>query len=130
MSLLPELADYLSSGGITNVFAGQMPDTPAACVSVERTGGRETVHAMGHGPGDGMERPRVQVLVLAEGRPAAEATANAVARLLDGMPDRILGSVHYFWAAAVQPPFFAGEDANGRPVVAANYDVCRARSTA
>jgi hypothetical protein len=135
MSLLDDLGDLLSTGSTgvvgTDLFLGRMPDTPAACTSIAETGGFAPVHAMASGPGQAvLELPRVQILARAATYSAAKLRIKTVESLLDGLRPRLINGTQYHFAQAVQPPFLLEYDANQRPVMAQNYDIQKARSTA
>lgn len=131
--ILDDLADYMSSQGLgttgTNLFKGIMPDTPDACVAVFETGGLPSVHAMASAVGQAVvERPRIQVLCRAAQYDYATARTKAhdVYKLLDGLPARDINGTAYKWVAAIQSPFYMGSDANGRPLIATNYEITKA----
>lgn len=60
--LLDELASYMQTNGIgtlgTDLFAGQLPESPDACVALYEYGGLAPEHSIGGGPAK-FERPRL-----------------------------------------------------------------------
>lgn len=137
--LLDDIADYISSGGVGTVgstaswgiFKGIRPDFPDKCVAVYEYGGAFSLHAMSSGPGRAVaERPRVQVVIRTNNYSTGRTKANEVFRLLDGLRERAINGVTYKWAAAIQSPFLLGRDENDRALIAANYEVWKAISTA
>ena len=137
--LSDDIGDYLSSGGIGTVgstaswgiYLGKQPDFPDKCVTVYEYGGAFSLHAMSSGPGRAVaERPRVQVVVRSNSYSTGRTKANEVFRLLDGLRERTINGVTYKWAAAIQSPFLMRRDENDRALIAANYEIWKAISTA
>ena len=137
--LLDDIADLLSSGGIGTVgstanwgiFTGRRPDFPDKVVSVFEYGGAGSLHAMASGAGLAVaERPRVQVVVRSNAYSTGRTKANDVFRLMDGLRERTINGVTYKWAAAIQSPFLMARDENDRALIACNYEVWKAISTA
>lgn len=134
MSLLDDLSDLLSSGstGLSgSIYLGRLSDTPDPQIAIAETGGMASVHAMSSGPGNAvLEMPRVQVLSRATTYASAKTRIKLVEGLLDGLRPRTINGVQYHFASAVQPPFLLEYDANNRPIVAQNFEIQKARSTA
>lgn len=134
MSLLDDLQDLLSSGstGLSGtILLGRLSDTPAEQIAIAETGGMAPVHAMSSGPGNAiLEIPRVQILSRSTTYSAAHTRIKLVEGLLDGLRPRTINGTQYHFASAVQPPFLLEYDANGRPVLAQNFEIQKARSTA
>lgn len=135
--LLDDITDYLSSGGIgtngTNLFAGFLPEQPDVAVVVHETGGRGPDVAMGNVAGViAMEWPSVQVVCrgLASDYAAPRSKAHDVFKLLQGLPQRAINGTQYHWGQARQSPFLMGRDEAGRVLIACNYDIAKALSTA
>jgi len=137
--LLDDIGDYLSSQGIGTVgstaswgiYLGRRPDYPDKAVSVHEYGGAGSLHAMSSGPGRAVaERPRVQVVVRTNSYSTGRTKANEVFRLMDGLRERTINGVTYKWTAAIQSPFLMGRDENDRALIACNYEVWKAISTA
>jgi hypothetical protein len=127
--LLEDLSDYLSSGGIaTPIYKGLAPESPEAVVVLYETGGLAPTHSMNAAAGQAVvENPRVQVVCRAGqyDYSAARTSADAVFKLLDGLPRRSINGVEYLWGAAVQSPFLMGRDESGRVLVACNYQIVK-----
>lgn len=135
MSLLDDLSDLLSSGstGVLSgtIYLGRLSDTPAEQVAIAETGGMAPVHAMASGAGLAvLEIPRVQILSRSTTYAAAKTRIKLVEGLLDGLRPRTINGVQYHFVSAVQPPFLLEYDANNRPVLAQNFEIQKARSTA
>jgi len=134
MSLLDDLSDYLTSGstGLSGlVFLGRLSDTPADQLAIAETGGMAPVHAMSSGPGNAvLELPRVQIVSRSVSYATAKTRIKVVEGLLDGLRPRTINGTQYHFVSAVQPPFLLEYDANGRPILAQNFEIQKARSTA
>ena len=50
--------------------------------------------------------------------------------MLHNVGNRTVNGVRYLWVSAVQSPFLMGRDENNRPLIAVNFDVMKALSTA
>jgi len=133
MSLLDDLSDYLSSGstGLSGtILLGRLSDTPAEQIAIAETGGIAPIHAMSSGPGNAvLELPRVQIVSRSTTYAAAHTRIKLVEGLLDGLRPRTINGTQYHFSSAVQPPFLLEYDANGRPVLAQNFEIQKARST-
>ena len=130
MSLLDDVADVLSSGGVgtvgTSLFKGMLPSTPDSAVALYETGGPAPVHGMARGPGSALvERPHVQLLSRAARADGAKKTAQDASRLLDAL-NRSVNGVRYLTVYAIQSPFFLETDEAGRAVYAVNFEVLKA----
>lgn len=132
--LLDDMADYLSSGGITaTIYTGYLPETPDAALAVYETGGRPPDVAMGNVAGVvSMEWPSVQVVSrnVTDEYATARLLAHNVFKLLQGLPTRTINGTAYQWGMARQSPFLMGRDEAGRVLVACNFDIAKALSTA
>lgn len=133
MSLVDDMADYLSTSGIgtigTNLFKTLLPDSPDACVAIFATGGMEPAHAMGAGPGGAVaERPNIAVWSRDARPDNAEFLARKAFFLLDKL-GRTINGVEYKAIFALQTPFFLQRDETGRAIYACNFSVVRASAT-
>lgn len=130
---LDDLADFLSSGGITTpIYKGHLPALAGnAALVLYETGGLNTVQTMSSGPGAAstIERPRAQIVARDLDGSVAFALASNAFNLLDGMRERVINGVRYLWAQAVQSPFYLDTDQNARTLIAFNIDVFKALST-
>ncbi len=127
MSVLSDIADVLSSGGITTpIFKGTLPSTPDDLIGLFETGGPSPVHAMSSLPGRALaEMPHVQ-LVVRDTRPDdAKKTAQDCFRLLDGL-GRVINGVLYGGIFALQPPFYFRLDETARVLYAVNFECTKA----
>lgn len=132
--LLDDLADYLSTSGISGtIYKGVMQETPDAAVGIYETGGIASVKAMNPNPGQAvLEQPSVQIVCrdVPEEYSVARLKAQNIFAVMDGMPTRSINGVEYKWGSARQSPFLLGRDEAGRVLIACNYDIKKALSTA
>lgn len=130
---LDDLKDLLSTGGITSqVWLGPGPwEGVDEAVMLIETGGRPSDYSMSSGPGTGIacEWPRVQVLCRDTTYQGARQLAENVRRVFDHLPRRLVNGTEYKWGAALQPPFYLGDDDNNRRYIACNYEFGKAAST-
>jgi hypothetical protein len=129
--LLDDMADYLSTGGISDtIIRGLVLESPDKAVFIRETGGRAPDHAMSGTAGAvAMEWPHVQIVSRATTYQGARQLAANVYRLLDGMPKRTLNGTTYYWGTALQSPFLLEQDVNNRVLIACNYELAKAAST-
>ena len=129
MSLLDDIGAYLASNGIgtvgTDIFLGRgLTATPDAQVGLQRSGGFGSIHAMRGVPGQPIaNQPRIQIVCRALTYPLAEAKANAVNDLLDGLRNTTINTTFYHFINSVQEPFLLQYDDNNRPVFVQNFDI-------
>lgn len=134
MSVVDDLADVLSSGGLgtvgTTVFKGLLPSTPDDALAVFESGaGPASVHGMARGPGTALvERPHVQVLSRAPRADTARWVAQQSVALLDAL-NRTINGVRYLSVYALQTPFFLERDETDRVTFAVNFEVLRVPAT-
>src|SRR5688500_6227810 len=131
--LLDDIADYLTSGGITGtIYTGFLPESPDDAVALYEVGGRPPAHAMNALPGQAKaEYPRVQIVTRSVefGYRTARQKMQNIYKLMDGLPTRTINGTQYDWGTAVQPPFLLHRDANRRPVIACNFDIAKRLSS-
>lgn len=129
--LLDDLADLLSSGGVTTTtYKGFLPELPDDALLLSETGGLPPVHAMSGSAGNAVEeRPSVQVMRRSPVYNRARAEMNVIVKLLDGFGDRSINGTRYLWIAAKQSPFPLPTDASGRFLQVCNFDIAKALST-
>ena len=108
MTFIFDLARHLEARGIgtlgTDLFVGQLPPEPVQAVLLVATGGSEPDRPRG------VERPSIQVTVRSPSHAAAHEKVHAVYRLLDGMPQALLGTSAVTWCRAMQHPACLGTD--------------------
>lgn len=131
--LLDDIGDYLSSGGVgtlaTDLFLGELPDTPDTCVAVFETGGFDPVYTMKQ-RAPVAKRPSIQVICRAKRYDVARLLAGKVDQLLSGLRYREINGVMYKWIQAQQEPFFIDKDENEREEIGCNYSIiCDSTST-
>lgn len=128
--LLDAVGAHLAANAIgavgTSIFLSQLPDSPDAAVGVFEYPGRPSDKTFG--TTIVCENARFQILV----RSAREGTANAystartkaenIRNLLDGAGNLTLSGTVYLYIEALQPPFFLEKDANGRNIIACNFE--------
>lgn len=136
MGMLEEVRAKLLSLGLTNVFIGDMPDTPDECVAIYETGGEAPVHGFGT---LGIQYETLGLQVVARGpRPGPGVTNTytsphdratvAYAGLtkvecatLDAPGSPPLSSAYYHWIHATSGPLGFGKDENKRTMVSCNF---------
>jgi hypothetical protein len=124
--LLDELSAYLAANGIgtlgTDIFIGQLPESPDAACALYEYGGIAPAHTIGGGTAK-YERPRVQVVARALTYSAARSKIESIYTLLDAVAGAMLSSVRYLRIEAVQSPAFLERDANNRVTMVCNFQV-------
>jgi hypothetical protein len=133
MSLLDDIADVLSSGGLgtvgTTIFKGILPSTPDVAISLYETGGGPNVHAMAAGPGTALaERPHLQVVCRHPRTDGAKQAAQRTVQLLDAL-SRSINGIAYRSVYALQAPFFLQTDAGDRVEYAVNFEIVKDLAT-
>ena len=129
--LLDDLADLLSSGGITTTaYRGFMPEQPDDAIQLIETGGMAPLRAMAGSAGTALERPGVQIVRRSPSYERARVEMQVIWRMLDGLGDRTLNGTRYLWFAASQQPFPLGRDDSNRTLIAMNVGVVKDPSTA
>lgn len=131
MGLGQDIKDFLTTGGVTDsIFIGEAPERPAACIVVTPTGGMGSKRTMsGAASNAPIEHVRIQLRVRAADYAACSNLMTQAYNLLSGMPERTLNSRRYYYASAVQTPYYLGLDDAARPVIATNFDIKRTEST-
>lgn len=131
--LLDDLADVLTSGGVTAslIFKGTLLPAPDTAIALYESGGMPTEHTMGNSAGSAIaERPRVQVVSRAADYETARDNAHVAFQLLDGLPRRTVNGVRYLWCQAAQSPYLRGrEDGSNRVLVEFSVDIIKELST-
>mgnify|MGYP001576753400 FL=1 len=127
----PDLADYLTTGGITTTkFGALMPPTPDDAIQIIETGGMPPVHAFSSVAGAAVEeRPHVQIVRRSMVYARARAEMNVIWRMLDGAGDMTINGTRYKWIESLQSPFSIGRDETQRELIACNFRVCKALTT-
>jgi len=131
MGLAEDVKDFLTTGGVTDtIFIGEAGERPAACLVVTPTGGLGAMRTMsGSASNAPREHVRVQLRARAATYDACSTLMTQAYGLLSGMPERTLNSRRYYYASAVQTPYYLGLDDAARPVIATNFDLWRIEST-
>lgn len=131
--LLDDIITILKTGGSTadgtEIYAGFLPEKPDNVIVVYETGGMGPIRAMRAAPGQPVaEQPRIQIAVrgAAYDYATVRTKINAVYKLLEGYGDTTVNGVRYLWIGAVQSPFpLQRDNAQGRPLLAVNFDVTK-----
>ena len=120
-AMLDESAAALGLTFATNLFVGEMPTTPDACVTVYDTGGYAPE------PGYVYERPTVQVAVRGarDGYLVAHTLAQDVRDVLNGDVNDSINSARYIAIWCESDVLFAGYDDNHRPLFTVNFRIHR-----
>ena len=122
MALADDIADFLSSGGITTtIYRGFLPQLPSDAVQIVETGGLAPVPKMGGAGGAVTERPAFQVVRRSESVATARTEMNTIWKLLHWAGDRNINGVRYLLIEARQSPFALPKDESNRALYAANF---------
>lgn len=101
----------------TDVFKGQMPDTPDVCIGVHAYGGAAPDDVLG------VEYPKFQLEVRSTSPEAAYAKAYGLMKGFYALTNTTLGSTSYYRITADQDPVPNGKDAKGRWTYTVNFTV-------
>ena len=130
--VLDEVAAYMETQGIgtraVDLFEGDLPISPDACVAVIEYPGVGPDYTLGTGVS--YEYPRIQVLVRNPIRATAESKANAAFKALAAVVNQSLSGVSYLAITPLQSPFLLEreKDALQRWKLAFNCQVLKAVS--
>jgi hypothetical protein len=125
--LMDDLADYLTGAGIAvPIQKGTLAQDPDDVLAMRETGGFPSQHVSAVTNGYAvLEEPTVQILARSASYNLAEQTIRLAFGLLDGLRERTLNGIVYYFITAMQPPFFLERDDNDRYVLAFNIHVRR-----
>lgn len=119
--MLAQIADYLAANGVgtvgVDIFAGQLPDDPDACVALFATPGGPP------GLTDAIDLRAFQARSRAVAYTDAEATIETVFDLMHGLHEQQLDGVRFVLVKAKQAPFSLGRDLKQRHELACNFSV-------
>ena len=123
MSMMEDVADYLELAGVgtvgTNIFKGNMPDSPDQCITVYAYAGETPDLSID------IERPGLQVKSRAlTAEDALDLAEHALAHLHKATSQTING-VLYYYIHALQSPIHLGRDEKGRYMYSVNYNVVK-----
>lgn len=125
MSLLEDVAGWAAPthGAIaTDLFEGQLPDSPDDAIGLVATGGGPTIRSFGRLE---WQQPTLQVFVRRSSTLDAEAAAEALWRDFDAFTRQVLGGTTYVSIRPIQPPYKFDVDAKDRVTYAFNVEVVR-----
>jgi len=137
--LLDDIADLLSSGGVTTpVYTSFLPPQPDEAIQILDGGGFAPIRAMPGSVGRGgvgaglivQERPTVQIMRRSQSPQRARAEMNYIFRILDGLGNRDVNGTRYGLISAQQTPFPLPNDETGRRLQVCNFLVEKALTTA
>ena len=126
MIFIEQIAEYLQDQGIgtiaTNLFIGNMPDSPDACVAVINSGGVEPSIDIPD------KRPTFQVLIRNTDYEAGEVKLAAVRTALHQFMNDYLvaGQTYVYYIYLVSEGGHIGKDVNGRDEWSVNFH-CKTR---
>lgn len=124
--LVDEIGTRLAAQSVgtvgTNIFLGQMPDTPDTCIAIMVYPGRSPILTLGHGVQ--AERPRFQILSRSSTFTTAQNNIHKAFNALH-FGQLTISSVRYLSCDAVQSPFELRRDENQRIVWACNFEACK-----
>lgn len=118
--ILDDLATYLTTNGVTDVYKASMNDTPDEAVCLYEYGGFGPV--LEHG-GQAWRNPAIQVVVRSKTYQAARTRIESIYLLISGLLNDQLGGTMVLHATPVQEPFNLGPvDSQGRVRLVCNFD--------
>lgn len=119
MGLLADIKTLLT-GIETNVYVGDMPDTPDNVFTLFRTGGADPAHSF-----DDREftRPTIQVRIRNISYTMAETKAEQVSAALDGLTEQTINGTRYISIMQQGDILPIGKDAKGRSELTVNFQV-------
>lgn len=124
-----DLADFLAADGLgltvtTNLFVGEMPDTPAICVAMLEYPGRPTLHKAGTEVAN-LIFPSVQAKIRHTSYATGFALAEGIHRSLSKIANETVGSGYYLAVEPNQYPGLLEQDDNRNWIFVVNFDVTR-----
>lgn len=131
--LADDVADLLTSGGVSSgaLFIGEAPEEPHTALVVTPTGGLGSERTFSGTPANApLERTRIQLRARATDWSTAEALLMGGHAVMNGLSERAINGRRYYYAIALQSPFYIGRDELDRALFGCNYDVLRAETTA
>ena len=124
-SAAEDIKDYLVDQGVgtlkTDLFVGDMPNTPDACVSIVDSPGLSPELRYE------WERPGIQILTRASigGYRSAYTKAKLVYDTLHGTTNETINATIYKLIAAAHSPLYVGKDEKNRPMWSINFNIQR-----
>jgi hypothetical protein len=127
--LLHDVATYLDTQVAsltlgTNLFMGNMPDTPVESVAMYEYTAGPPIETLG-GADTAMETPRVQVIVRSSDYATGRALIESIWKALRNVANTTLSGTRYQRIAAVDSPTFMQRDANYRPMFVCNFEIMK-----
>lgn len=128
MATLDELGSFLATACSrtvgTDLFKGQMPTSPDACMALSEYGGREPEMVFSQSS-ISVDYPRVQIMVRgARGDYATPRAAIEVAyRAMASAGAQLISGTRYLAIRPLQPPYLYEKDENGRITFAFNAEL-------
>lgn len=121
--MLEQIGEYLATQNVgtlaEDIFLGNMPDMPDACVVLyQYAGSPPDLHWNGEYPG-------LQVKVRAATYSAASTKIKAVVRELHGLCEQVLGGTRYLLVKAKGSPELWDKDDKGRVILFVNFEVMK-----
>lgn len=123
------IGSILASAGVgtagTDLFGGEMPDSPDACVVVLEAAGFGPMFTMGASTGAAIRRPRIRVLARAAAfdYAAARTKIDAVIAALGVIRAQTTGGVTFMTILQETEPFPVRYDDSDRPVLEVDFTV-------
>lgn len=128
MAMLEDIGAYLVAHSFgtagTNLFYGDMPETPDVCIALFEYAGEppEDTH-----DSKGIDNPGLQVRVRGTSYATARATVLSIQDHLHTLHNTALTAGRYLLIRAVQSPFSLGRDSQNRIEIVQNFIVTKAR---
>lgn len=131
--ILPELGTYLDGDTSltlgTDLFLGQLPESPDAAVSLIETGGTEPDDTWA-GDNPAIEMPRVQITVRGaeDTYGTTRTTMDTVYKSLCKIKNQTLSGTLWLRCSPIDSPAFLMRDETNRPIFVSNFQVWKAMS--
>lgn len=123
MSVMDDIASYLQTGGAgtvgTDIFKGNMPDSPDECLAVYAYAGDVPDKSID------IERPSVQIKTRALTAGDALDLAEQALAVLHKATSQTINGVLYYYISANQSPAHLGRDEKGRYMYAVNFNIVK-----
>lgn len=94
MSLLVDMKSLLTSVS-SDIFLGDLPDTPDNCLALYQSGGQDAQHQLGASTEEVHETPTFQVRIRNTSYATANAEAEEVKDILDGLVNQTINTNEY-----------------------------------
>lgn len=123
--LADDITQYMATNGIgtlaTDLFEGNLPDSPDSAVVVIETGGTQPERELP------FKSPTFQVYIRNQGYSAGRTKLDAVRALLHAIQNQTIGSTYFYYIFAISEGGHVGRDDNSRDLFSINFQ-CKTRA--